>query len=108
MRCELLDIRDDEWSEFIQSQPTAVIFHHPAWANLISECYGYCSFVVVERNESGEITAGMPIIEISSPLTGRRWISLPFTDYFSPLSTNSAALESLTDHLVELYKTKQA
>jgi hypothetical protein len=82
---QILDPTDERWIAFVDSAPTANIFHHPAWINLIAECYGFRPFVIVISDENGEINAGLPIMEINSSLTGRRWVSLPFTDHCHPL-----------------------
>ncbi len=76
---------DERWRAFVAAAPHASIFQHPAWGSVLSECYGYRSFVAVVCDEDGEIQAGVPIQEVASPLTRRRWISLPFTDHCGPL-----------------------
>jgi len=98
----LLDPWDETWEAFAASTPWANIFHHPRWANLLAECYGYRPFIVVVRDAHGTIRAGLPMMEVSSPLTGRRWISLPFTDHCSPLYRDTESLEELTNSLVEI------
>ena len=39
-----LDPSDKSWGAFVDSIPQANIFHHPAWANVLTECYGYQLF----------------------------------------------------------------
>jgi len=80
---------DERWVAFVNSIPNANIFHHPAWIGLMAECYGYRPFVVALCDEKGEITAGLPLMEVNSWLTGRRWVSLPFTDHCHPLSSDN-------------------
>lgn len=79
------DIRGARWAEFVAGCAASHPFHHPAWATLLSDCYGYRGTALALKNESGRITAGLPILETRSPLGGRRWVSLPFTDYCPPL-----------------------
>jgi lipid II:glycine glycyltransferase (peptidoglycan interpeptide bridge formation enzyme) len=47
-----------------------------------------------------EIIAGLPVMETKSWLTGRRWVSLPFTDHCLPLYENASALDCLVDGLL--------
>jgi CelD/BcsL family acetyltransferase involved in cellulose biosynthesis len=98
----LLDPSDEKWMAFVASSPQANAFHHAAWVNLLAECYGYRPFVIAVSDAGGNIQAGLPIMEVRSPLTGRRWVSLPFTDYCAPLYRDVESLSQLTDDLVHL------
>lgn len=100
----ILDPTDESWIAFITSRPEANIFHHPAWINLMAECYGYHPFIAVVCDASGEIRAGLPLIEIKSAVTGRRWVSLPFTDHCAPIYCDTKSLNELIDVLVSLAK----
>lgn len=100
----LLEASDELWVAFVASKPRANIFHHPAWMNLLAECYGYRPFVVAVRNADGKICAGLPMMEVNSRLAGRRWVSLPFTDYCEPLYDDYESLHQLTEALAHLYQ----
>jgi CelD/BcsL family acetyltransferase involved in cellulose biosynthesis len=101
----LLDASDRAWKAMVESAPHATTFHHPAWMSLLAECYGYRPFVVAVGNEADGICAGLPFMEVNSPLTGRRWVSLPYTDYCRPLCNDCASLDGLTGELVSLFQT---
>jgi CelD/BcsL family acetyltransferase involved in cellulose biosynthesis len=77
---KLLSLDDSAWMEFVAARPDASIFHHPAWAGLLADCYGYPVRVVALTGSGETVTAGLPMIDVSRPLGRRRWISLPFTD----------------------------
>ncbi len=96
-----LDPSDERWLNFIVDHPQANIFHHPAWINLLAECYGYQPFIAAVGDNSGAINAGLPVMEIHSLLTGRRWVSLPFTDYCAPLCRTPQALQQLVGQLIQ-------
>jgi len=100
----LLDPSNERWVAFTASKPQAGIFHHAAWAKLLAECYGYHPFVVAVCDADGKICAGLPMMEVNSPLTGRRWVSLPFTDHCAPLYCDAESLSRLIDSLVCLSK----
>jgi CelD/BcsL family acetyltransferase involved in cellulose biosynthesis len=104
----LLDLEDDCWTAFVHSHPCANAFHHPAWARLIAECYGYRSFVCAVVGADGRIQAGVPVVEMRSRLTGDRWVSLPYTDFCQPLANSPAALDRLVEGLLGLYRDRQA
>jgi CelD/BcsL family acetyltransferase involved in cellulose biosynthesis len=99
-----LDPLDDRWVAYASSKPQATIFHHPAWINLLAECYGYRPFVITVCNSAGKITAGLPMMEVNSRLTGRRWVSLPFTDYCIPLYDDRESLYELTRGLTKHFQ----
>jgi CelD/BcsL family acetyltransferase involved in cellulose biosynthesis len=77
----------------------ALPFHHPAWSRLIADCYGYRGFVVAVGGDGGRLVAGVPVIDVSTRLTGRKWVSLPFTDFCPPVVGDGGAVEELVGAL---------
>lgn len=100
--CVLLPPTDQRWMKFINVHPRSSIFHHPAWIKSLSETYGYASSVPALLNPSGEIVAGLPLMDVSSWLTGRRWISLPFSDHCEPLIADDVFAHELFNYIVHL------
>src|SRR6266487_2361415 len=105
---QLLDIHDDRWLAFVRDDPAASPFHHPAWANMLAECYGFRPFVAAIPGEAGTITAGIPIVEMRKAFGHRHWSALPFTDSCPPLSATEASLGALSDQLAMAWSTKAA
>lgn len=93
MKVAAITIDDPRWSEFVNSHPGAGPFHLPAWASTIAECYRFESFALTAQDTDGEILAGLPVITVRSPLAGRRWVSLPFTDSCPPLIRADVPME---------------
>lgn len=93
---------DERWIAYLSSNQQAYIFHHPAWSFLLSECYSYEPFVFAALNSQGEIQAAIPLIRIRSFFNKPRLVSLPFTDHCSPLFSDLATLQYLTNELVAL------
>lgn len=80
----VLDIADPRWLAFVNTSTAATPFHHPAWAHLLSDCYGFRTFALtLERGN--RIIGGLPVMEVRRPFGVRRWVSLPFTDECAPL-----------------------
>jgi CelD/BcsL family acetyltransferase involved in cellulose biosynthesis len=98
---------DERWVAFTETMPSANIFHHPAWIELLAKCYRFRPFVLVTFDAAGKIVAGLPFLAINSIFTGRRWVSLPYSDYCPPLFTDEEALNKLTDALVQLSQEKR-
>jgi len=81
----VLAIDDPRWSDFVGAQSDATIFHHPVWAKLLADSYGYRAMAVA-LSDGGALVAGLPVVDVSLPLGRRRWVSLPFTDHCPPLA----------------------
>lgn len=100
----LLNSSNEQWLRFVTSDPASNIFHHPAWLDLLAECYGYRPFIIVLCDPDGLIRTGLPIMEVNSFLTGRRWVSLPFSDHCMPVKGDNDNLHQLADELVWNFK----
>jgi CelD/BcsL family acetyltransferase involved in cellulose biosynthesis len=81
----ILELSDPRWEKFVASHPSATPFHHPGWVRLVAGCYGFRGFAVTASDTTGQIRAGLPVVEVSHFRIGPRWVSLPFTDYCAPL-----------------------
>jgi hypothetical protein len=97
-----IPLPDPRWVSFLEASPDAGIFHHPAWTQLMTECYGYWPFVIALLGPDGDIAAGLPLMEVNSPITGKRWVSLPFSDACRPLYREESALQKLTEGVISL------
>jgi CelD/BcsL family acetyltransferase involved in cellulose biosynthesis len=103
-----VEVEDPRWLEFVQLHPRALIFHHPSWINLIAESYGFQKFVLAAIGEKGQLQGGLPVSEINSWLTGRRMVSLPFTDYCPPLVSEENVISALTEYLIAYSRDTKA
>jgi hypothetical protein len=92
---------DTRWTSFLASSAEAGIFHHPAWSQLMAECYGYRPLIVALPGMDGALAAGIPLMEVNSPIRGRRWVSLPFSDFCSPLYADESVLRDLVEGLIQ-------
>jgi hypothetical protein len=93
---------DPLWTSFLDSYADINIFYHPAWMQLMAECYGYRPFVLALPDAARGLVAAVLLMEVNSPINGRRWVSLPFSDYCRPLSKDESTLKDFTDQLVRL------
>ena len=68
-----------DWDSRLNHFPGATFFHGAAWARVLHSTYGYqpVYFATVEQDRLRSL---LPVMEVNSWLTGRRGISLPFTD----------------------------
>jgi len=80
------------WDNLVRSHPGSSFFHGTAWARVLQEAYGYRPFYFAAFDAQRLLTL-LPVMEVSSWLTGRRGISLPFTDE-CPLLSSYATIPS--------------
>jgi CelD/BcsL family acetyltransferase involved in cellulose biosynthesis len=90
-----LELADPRWLAFVEDSPSALPFHHPAWSQLLADCYGYPGFAFAVVDGAGRVHAGVPIVDVSTRLTSRKWVSLPFTDFCPPLADGPGPLGEL-------------
>lgn len=88
----------EDWDERLSGHERRTFFHSRAWAHVLFETYRYqpvyfCSL------DSERILNLLPVMEVRSFLTGRRGVSLPFTDYCEPLLTNGTDLNQMLEEL---------
>jgi hypothetical protein len=74
------------WDFLVSAHPGSSFFHRTAWERVLHETYGHLPIYFC-RFANGQLKELFPIMEISSPWTGRRGVSLPFTDACLPLQT---------------------
>jgi hypothetical protein len=73
-------IKFAHWDEILLNHPEAAIFHSSNWARVLCEAYGYTP-IYFAGFEQGSLKFLLPFMDINSLITGRRGVSLPFTDY---------------------------
>ena len=84
---------DARWDLMIASFPTASFFQSSSWARVLCASYNYRPYYVA--NTLGGIYSLIPLMEVESWVTGRRGISLPFTDECNPLCPNSDSFQKV-------------
>lgn len=75
---------EPRWDELVISHPDSTFFHSSSWLRVLCTTYGHKPFsLLLSRN--GRPASLVPLLEVNSPLTGRRGVCLPFTDFCEPL-----------------------
>jgi len=95
--------------DFVEQQTTEPLYYSRAWLDLITKLYGYSLIPLITTNTTGQITGFLPLCSVQSPLTGRRLVALPFSDYCPLLATDDAIASNLIDqaiHLAQQQKVK--
>jgi CelD/BcsL family acetyltransferase involved in cellulose biosynthesis len=83
-------VDDPRWRDLVERAADGAIFHHPSWLRLLRATYRYELTGCCLADEDGTLVAGLPVAAISSRLSGRRLVALPFSDLCPPLVTPDA------------------
>jgi Acetyltransferase (GNAT) domain len=88
-------VEDERWDKFLEIHPAASIFHTRGWIEALRCTYGYKPVGFTTSPPGSPLTNGIPFCQISSWLSGRRLVSLPFSDHCAPLVENAEQLIEL-------------
>src|SRR2546422_1290908 len=80
------------WDKLVRSHRDASFFHSTSWAGVLHDTYGHVPHYFCTLKDE-RLSAVLPVMEVNSPLTGRRGVSLPFTDESLFLSDGSITAE---------------
>jgi CelD/BcsL family acetyltransferase involved in cellulose biosynthesis len=80
------------WDAVILELEGTSIFHSAAWAEVLHRSYGHQPMCLC-RFEEGRIKGFIPVMEVKSVFTGKRGVSLPFSDYCSPAGAGPVRVE---------------
>jgi CelD/BcsL family acetyltransferase involved in cellulose biosynthesis len=84
---EIDPLSDPRWNDLVGRHPLASVFHSVAWLRALRRTYGYQSVALTTSRPSGVLENGLVACRVSSWLTGRRYVSLPFSDHCDLLTS---------------------
>jgi len=92
---KIAPLRDPRWEDFLGSEPRASIFHTTAWLKALRRTYGYEPIVYTTSPPGTKLWNGVVFCRVRSWLTGRRLVSLPFSDHCEPLVDDPQELRNI-------------
>ncbi len=92
---ELDPLEDPRWRELADRHPRASVFHTVAWLEALKRTYGYGPLAYTTSPAGQALRDGWVFCLVDSWLTGRRLVSLPFSDHCEPLIDDVAGLAAL-------------
>lgn len=92
-------LTDPRWEQLLSSHPDASLFHSPAWLRALQKTYGYQPIGYTTCAPHEVLDNAIVFCSVESWLTGRRLVSLPFSDYCAPLVRNTQGLQGLVERL---------
>ena len=98
--CYQLDpIVEPLWAKLVENHPKASVFHTVPWLQTLRRTYGYEPVAFTTSPPTGDLNNGLVFCRIDSWLTGRRLVSLPFSDHCEPLFDSAEDLDFLIRYL---------
>jgi hypothetical protein len=90
-------------AKFIEEQTKdASLYYSRAWLDLITTLYGHRIIPLLTTNQVGQVTGFLPLCLIRSPLTGRRLVALPYSDYCPLLASDDNTANELITRAIDL------
>lgn len=92
---EINPIEDPRWGALSLGHPDASVFHSPQWLNALRDTYGFQPLALSTNAPGRELEDGFVFCRVNSWLTGKRFVSLPFSDHCDVLAGDSATANDL-------------
>ncbi len=94
-------LTDSRWDTFLQKHPRASLFHSSPWLRALKLTYGYPVKGYTTSPPDKELENAVVACRVESWLTGRRLVSLPFSDHCEPLVDRDEDFSSIIAFLKE-------
>jgi CelD/BcsL family acetyltransferase involved in cellulose biosynthesis len=78
-------LSDSRWDSFLKENPRASLFHSTPWLQALHRTYGYIPVGYTTSAPGEKLENAIVFCRVESWLTGRRLVSLPFSDHCEPL-----------------------
>jgi CelD/BcsL family acetyltransferase involved in cellulose biosynthesis len=78
-------LQDRRWESLVEEHPRASVFHTSAWLTALHRTYGYEPVAFTTSAPGADLENAIVFCRVESWLTGRRLVSLPFSDHCDPL-----------------------
>ncbi|HEY4813419.1 MAG TPA: GNAT family N-acetyltransferase [Chthoniobacterales bacterium] len=92
-------ITDPRWAELVNWHPKASVFHTVGWLRALQRTYDYGPIAFTTSPPDSALKNGLVFCSIDSWLTGRRIVSLPFSDHCEPLWDSAEDANLLIQYL---------
>jgi CelD/BcsL family acetyltransferase involved in cellulose biosynthesis len=106
---QISPLQDPRWEEFLARHPRSSVFHTTPWLDSLRRTYGYEPICFTTSPSSDPLQNGLVFCRVESWITGRRFVSLPFSDHCELLIDTPATVPALLAALAqECEQQKQA
>ena len=98
---------DPRWAGLVDRHPRSSAFHTVAWLEALQRTYGYQPIVYTTSPPGASLENGLVLCHVASWITGRRLISLPFSDHCEPLLNNASGEHVLISALEQTLRQEK-
>jgi hypothetical protein len=92
-------LQDPRWRTLVEEHPRASVFHTVSWLDALRRTYGYQPVVYTTSPPDEALQNGIVFCRVESRITGRRLVSLPFSDHCEPLTDRAEDFERIFRYL---------
>jgi Acetyltransferase (GNAT) domain len=104
--CIIDPVHNPGWDLVVALHRDAGCFHTSAWAKVLHKTYNHQPFYL-QFSRGRRLAALIPLMEVRSPFTGRRGVSLPFSDVCEPLIFDREVTDGVRDYLVRFARERR-
>jgi hypothetical protein len=104
---QISPLDNSRWNRLASDHPLARVFHDARWLETLRATYGYEPVAFTTSDSSRALENGWVFCQVDSWLTGRRLVSLPFSDHCDPLISSAKELDAFADYLQQQQKEKR-
>ena len=94
-------LTDGRWEELVSQHPHAGVFHSSRWLSTLQRTYGFEPVVFTTCGPNEPLTNGLVFCKVRSWITGRRLVSLPFSDHCDLLADSAAEEAELLGYVCD-------
>ena len=95
-------LTDGRWDELVSQHHHAGVFHSSSWLSALQRTYGFEPVALTTCPPGESLRNALVFCKVKSWITGRRLISLPFSDHCDLLADSPAQEQELLAHVCEL------
>lgn len=92
---EIDPVHDCRWSDLVARSSASSMFHTPGWLEALQRTYGFQPVAFTDSPPGETLNNGLLFCRVASWMTGRRLVSLPFSDHCEPLVGSSETLSAM-------------
>jgi len=94
-------LKDLRWDDLLEQHSEASVFHSRAWLEALRRTYGFKSAALTTSAPEQPLRDAFVLCRVASRLTGRRLVSLPFSDHCDPLLQQGDDLQLFLNWLAD-------
>lgn len=101
-------LRDPRWPAFVEAHPYSSAFHSVPWLTALHRTYGYAPVAYTTSPPGAELRNALVACRVESWITGRRLVSLPFSDHCDPLAEGGEVANQLIFDAAEMVRREKS